>query len=155
MIRKLVLRLNSDVFVCQVNKGSIVLAVCLFVCFNLTQAGVIIEKGASVGGVPPWDPAVGVFSQLVIKGERPLVGGTISGLAVLGPIWEQAKQARASQGKQASKEHPSMTSASAPAFCLAWVPILTSFSDEQQCGNVSWINLFYPTCFLVMMFVQE
>jgi hypothetical protein len=32
----------------------------------------------------------------------------------------------ASQGKQASKEHPSMTSASAPASCPAWVPVLTS-----------------------------
>ena len=35
------------------------------------------------------------FSQLVIKGERPLVGGTISGMAVLGSIREQAEQARA------------------------------------------------------------
>jgi hypothetical protein len=52
------------------------------------------------------------FSQLVIKGERPLVGGTISGLAVLGSIREQAEQAReASQYKC-----PSMASASAPAF---------------------------------------
>ena len=34
------------------------------------------------------------FSQLVIKGERPLVGGTISGLAVLGSIKEQVEQAR-------------------------------------------------------------
>ena len=33
------------------------------------------------------------FSQLVIKGERPLMGGTISGLAVLGSR-EQAEQAR-------------------------------------------------------------
>jgi hypothetical protein len=52
------------------------------------------------------------FPQLVIKGERPLVGGTISGLVVLGSIREQAEQARM---RQASKEHPSMTSASAPA----------------------------------------
>ena len=37
------------------------------------------------------------FSQLVIKGERPLVGGTISGLAVLGSIREQAEQARRSK----------------------------------------------------------
>jgi hypothetical protein len=50
----------------------------------------------------------GVFSQLVIKGERPLVGGTIPGLAVLGSIREQAEQV--------SKEHPSRASASAPAF---------------------------------------
>jgi hypothetical protein len=34
------------------------------------------------------------FSQLVIKGERPLVGGTISGLVVLGSIREQAEQVR-------------------------------------------------------------
>jgi hypothetical protein len=34
------------------------------------------------------------FSQLVIKGERPLVGGAISGLAVLGSVREQAEQAR-------------------------------------------------------------
>jgi hypothetical protein len=34
------------------------------------------------------------FSQLVIKGERSLVGRTISGLVVLGSIREQAEQAR-------------------------------------------------------------
>jgi hypothetical protein len=50
----------------------------------------------------------GVFSQLVIKGERPLVGGTISGLVVLGSIREKAEQGR--------KEHLSMASASALAF---------------------------------------
>ena len=37
------------------------------------------------------------FSQLVIKGERPLVGGKISGLVVLGSIREQAEQARGSK----------------------------------------------------------
>jgi hypothetical protein len=35
-----------------------------------------------------------VLSQLVIKGERPIVGGTIYGLVVLGSIREQAEQAR-------------------------------------------------------------
>jgi hypothetical protein len=34
------------------------------------------------------------FSQLVIKGERLLVGGTISGLVVWSSIKEQAEQAR-------------------------------------------------------------
>jgi hypothetical protein len=34
------------------------------------------------------------FSQLVIKGKRPLVGRNISGLVVLGSIREQAEQAR-------------------------------------------------------------
>jgi hypothetical protein len=37
------------------------------------------------------------FSQLVIKGERPLVGGTTSGLVVLGSIREQAEQAMGSK----------------------------------------------------------
>ena len=53
-------------------------------------------------------------SQLVIKGGRPIVGGAIPGLVVLGSIRKQAEQA--------SKEHPSMASASAPV----WVPVLTS-----------------------------
>jgi hypothetical protein len=47
------------------------------------------------------------FSQLVRKEGGTLVGGTISGLVILGSIREQAEQA--------SKEHPSMASASAPA----------------------------------------
>jgi hypothetical protein len=34
------------------------------------------------------------FSQLVIKGEGPLVSETISGLAILDSIREQAEQAR-------------------------------------------------------------
>jgi hypothetical protein len=33
------------------------------------------------------------FYQLVIKGGGPLVGGTITGLVVLGPIRKQAEQA--------------------------------------------------------------
>jgi hypothetical protein len=37
------------------------------------------------------------LSQLVIKGERPLVGGTISRLVVLVSIREQAEQARGSR----------------------------------------------------------
>jgi hypothetical protein len=52
------------------------------------------------------------FSQLVIKGGGPIVGGVISGLVVLGPIMKQTEQARESK---ASNEHPSMASASALA----------------------------------------
>jgi hypothetical protein len=39
----------------------------------------------------------GAFSQLVIKGEGPLMGGTIPGLVVLGSIREHAEQARGSK----------------------------------------------------------
>ena len=44
------------------------------------------------------------FSQLEIKGEMPLVGGTISGLVVLSSIREQAEQARG--GKPVKNIHP-------------------------------------------------
>jgi hypothetical protein len=37
------------------------------------------------------------FSQLVIKGEGPILGGTISGMVVLGSIREHADQARGSK----------------------------------------------------------
>jgi hypothetical protein len=50
------------------------------------------------------------LSQLVIKGEGPLVGGTISGLVVLGSIREQAEQARESKPVR----NTPMGSASAP-----------------------------------------
>ena len=73
----------------------------LVLCVNLTQTGVITEKGASMRS------SCEAFSQLVIKGKGPIVGGAIPGLVVLGSIREQAEQA--------SKEHPSMASASAPA----------------------------------------
>ena len=35
-----------------------------------------------------------------------------------------------------------MASVSAAASWPAWVPVLTSFGDEQQCRNVSWISPF-------------
>ena len=54
----------------------------------------------------------------------------------------------ASQEKQASKEHPSVASASAPASCPVWVPGLTSFDDKQQYGSVSQINPVLPNLFL-------
>jgi hypothetical protein len=63
----------------------------------LTQPGVITEKGASFEEIPPLDPTVRHFSQLVIKGEGPLVGWSIPGLVVLGTIREQAEQARGSK----------------------------------------------------------
>jgi hypothetical protein len=54
----------------------------------------------------------------------------------------------ASQGSQTSKVHPSMASASAPAPWPAWVPVLTSFGNEQQCESISWINPFLSNLLL-------
>jgi hypothetical protein len=50
---------------------------------QLDTAGVITEKGDSVEEMRSSCKA---FSQLAIKGKRLLVGGTISGLVVLGSI---------------------------------------------------------------------
>ena len=66
-------------------------------CVNLTQAGVITEKGASVGGkglheIQLW----GIFSISDQGGKAP-VGGNIPGLVVLGSIREHGEQARGSK----------------------------------------------------------
>jgi hypothetical protein len=50
---------------------------------QLDTAGVITEKGASVGEMPPRSNCK-AFSQSVIKEGGPLVGGAISGLVDLG-----------------------------------------------------------------------
>jgi hypothetical protein len=96
---------------------------------QLDTAGVITEKGGSVEEMPPWDPTVRHFH----KGKAPCGWNHLW----VGSLGFYKRAGWASQEKQASKEHPSMASASAPAPWPAWVPVLTSFSDEQQCGNVS------------------
>jgi hypothetical protein len=84
------------------------------------------------------------FSQLVIKGERPLVGGTISGLVVLGSIRDQAEQAR---GSKPVKNIPPW-----PLHQLLLSDLLefspNFLGDEQQCGTVSQINPVLPNLLL-------
>jgi hypothetical protein len=91
------------------------------------------------------------FSQLVIKGERPLVGGTILGLVVLGSIREQAEQARG--GKPVRNIPPWLCISSWSLTCLSSSPDF--LGDEQQYGSVSRINPFLPNLLLGHMFVQE
>ena len=82
----------------------------LVLCVNLTQAAVITEITSSTfsWGNASMRSSCEAFSWLVIKVEGPIVGGAIPWLVVLSSIRKQAMQA--------SKEHPSMVSASAPAF---------------------------------------
>jgi hypothetical protein len=47
-------------------------------------------------------------------------------------------------GETSQSETSSMASVSAPA----WVLVLTSLGDQQQCGSVSWINPFLPNLLL-------
>jgi hypothetical protein len=44
----------------------------LVLCVNLTQAGVITEKGAFLEEMPPLDPAVEHFLSWWSRGEGPL-----------------------------------------------------------------------------------
>jgi hypothetical protein len=113
-------------------------------CVNLTQAWVITEKGASVGEMPPWDPLWGIFS-INDQGGKALCRWDHLWAGSLG-FYKKADWA--SQEKQASKKHPSMASASAPASWPAWVPVLTSFGDQQQYGSVSCINSVLPNLLL-------
>jgi hypothetical protein len=83
----------------------------------------------------------GAFFSVGDQGGRAYYGWCHSWAGSLG-FYRRASWA--SQGKKASKKHPSMASASAPVSWPSWVPVLTSFSDEQQCGSVRWINLFLP-----------
>jgi hypothetical protein len=93
--------------------------------------------------MPPWDPTVRHFLSDQ-RGKAPCGWDHLW----VGSLGFYKRAGWASQVRQASKEHPSMASASAPAPWPAWVPVLTSFSDEQQCGNVSWINPFLPSLLL-------
>jgi hypothetical protein len=56
----------------------------LGLCINLTQAGVVTEKGASVEEMSPWIQLWGIFSIGDKGGGWTIVGGTIPGLVVLG-----------------------------------------------------------------------
>ena len=67
-----------------------------FVCQLDTGCSYYRERSFSWGNAS-MRSSCGAFSQLVIKGEGLLVGGTIPGLVVLGSIREQAEQARGSK----------------------------------------------------------
>ena len=41
----------------------------LILCVNLIQARIVREKGGSVEEMPPWDPTVCAFSQIVRNGR--------------------------------------------------------------------------------------
>jgi hypothetical protein len=75
------------------------------------QAGVIRKEAASIEEMPPWRLAEGIFLVTDRGGPR---------LVLVVPSWASGpgiykKASRASHGEQASKEHASMASVSAPA----------------------------------------
>ena len=118
----------------------------LVLCVNLTQAGVI-KNGAWTGEVAPMRSSCKTFSWLFIKRGGPILGGFIPGLVVLGSIKEQAEQARGSKPVSSIPPWP-LHQFLPPGSCPVWIPVLTSFDDEQQCVNVRWINSFIPNLLL-------
>jgi hypothetical protein len=111
----------------------------LVLCVNLTQAGGITEKGASVGEMPPWDPAVGHF--LSDQGRSAPCGWYHLWAGSLG-FYE--KSSRVSQGTRASKIYLSMASASPPASWPAWVPVRTFFGDNSSVESIKLNKPFPP-----------
>ena len=67
-----------------------------FVCQHDTGWSYHRERSFSWGSAS-MSSICGAFSQLVIKGGRTLMGGTISGLVFLGSLREQTEQARGSK----------------------------------------------------------
>jgi hypothetical protein len=63
----------------------------LVLCQLDITAGVITEKGASVGEMPPWRSSCKAFSQLVIKSGRSHCGWDHLRAGSLGSIREQAE----------------------------------------------------------------
>jgi hypothetical protein len=96
----------------------------LVLCVNLTQAGVITEKGASVEEVPPW--AVGHFLSWRSRGVRLHYGWCHPWAGSLG-FYKRASWA--SQGKQASLHGLCISScfltflSSSPDFLWWWTAL--------------------------------
>jgi hypothetical protein len=105
----------------------------LVLCVNLTQAGVITGKGVSFEKRPPWDLAVRHFLN------------KWSGMEACrwyhlwaGSLGFYKKTSWASQGRQASKKHPSKAPASWPAWVQSWYPLVIN----SHAGSLRWINPF-------------
>jgi hypothetical protein len=133
-----VLKLNSDGFVCQVDKWSILLAG--FMCQLDTSWNYHSERSL------PWGNAsmrfsCKAFSQLLIKDGRvlPIVGGAITGLLVLDSMREQAEWARGSKPVSNIFLWP-LHQLLLPVLCefQSWLPLVMN-SNVQ---SVSLINPF-------------
>lgn len=96
------------------------------------------------------------------------VGKSVSLFLVLWLVWEDQaycmwchpwagepghyQKARwASNGKQASKQHPSTVPGSVPA----WISAMASLRDLLWLGQANHINFFLPRSLLVMVFLSE
>ena len=73
---------------------------------------------------------------------QPIVSSAIAGLMILSSIRRKGRQAMRS--KPVSSTPPRPLQLLPPGSCPIWVPVLISFTDEQQCGRELWINPFLP-----------
>jgi hypothetical protein len=80
-----------------------------------------------------------------------LMGGAIPGLVVLGSVRKQAEKAMKSKPLSSTPPWP-LHQQLPPGSCPVWVPVLNPFTDEQQCGNVTWNQPFLLQVALIMVF---
>ena len=129
------LRRNSDVFVCQVDKGSIVLA--HFIRQLDTSWRYHRERSLSWGNAST-RPRCKAFYQLVIKGGGPSLLWVVSSLG-----WFYKRASWVSQGNQASNISPwPLHQVLLPDLFefQYWLPLVMN----SNVGNMSWINPFLP-----------
>jgi hypothetical protein len=75
--------------------------------------------------------------------SQPIVGGAIPRLVVLGSIRKYAEQAMRSKPVSSTPLWP-LRWLLPPGSCPVSVPLLVSFSDEQQCGIYKPYKPFSP-----------
>ena len=127
--------------VCQVGKGSVVLANFMSAWHRLESSE---RREPQLRNISK-DLAVGHFLSNRWRRAQPTVGGAIPGLVVLCSI----RTRLSSCGKEASKQRLpwSLYQILLSGSCSVWIPVLTSLDDEQWYGGVSQINPFSTACF--------
>lgn len=112
----------------------------------MAQVRVVLEDGTSIEkmGLLDWLVDNLWYIFLITNGHRRaqlMVDGTTLGIVVLDAIRKQPEQVIGSQPVGSTFPWP-LPKFLPPSFYLSWVTILTSLSDREQCGTLSWNKPF-------------
>ena len=124
----------------------------LVLCVNLTQARVARERSLSYKNSYRRSSCKILSQWSVIDWEGSVHCGWYhpwpGGLGNLGKS-RLSKLEETSQEAAPAPPHQLLP----PGSCPFEIPLLTSFSDEQQCGGISQATLSSSTCFIVVVFI--